>query len=151
MEARKSLHNAYKIVKLFEEEVAEYTGAPFAVSIDNCTNALFLCLMYAKFLLGDEITKEVRIPSKTYLSVPQSIIHAGFEPVFDYSMNSWSGLYQLKPLNIYDSAKIKDLYREAQAYQRQVESLVETLADLAQVINNRRIDFKQILYGKKEY
>lgn len=105
MEARKSLHNVYKIVKLFEEEVAEYTSAPFAVSIDNCTNALFLCLTYEKFLLGDKIVKEIRIPSKTYLSVPQSIIHAGFEPVFDYSMNNWSGLYQLKPFNIYDSAK----------------------------------------------
>jgi len=105
MNIRRPTHNPYKIVKMFEEEVAEYTGAPFAVSIDNCTNAIFLCLMYEKFLLGDEIVKEIKIPSKTYLSVPQSIIHAGFEPVFDYSMNNWSGLYQLKPFNIYDSAK----------------------------------------------
>jgi dTDP-4-amino-4,6-dideoxygalactose transaminase len=106
MEARKSLHNAYKIVKLFEEEVAEYTGAPFAVSVDNCTNALFLCLMYIKHIGGD-IPKEIIIPSKTYLSVPQSIIHAGFEPVFDVSKeaNSWSGIYQLNPLPIYDAAK----------------------------------------------
>ena len=52
------------------------------------------------------------IPSKTYLSVPMSIIHAGFEPVFNTSMNDWSGIYQLKPYNIYDAAKrlTSDMY-----------------------------------------
>jgi len=109
MKTRKSLHNAYKIVRLFEEEVAQYTGAPFAVSVDNCTNALFLSLMWMKEkskLYGwNETVKEVSIPSKTYLSVPMSIIHAGFEPVFDYSMNNWSGIYQLRPFPIYDAAK----------------------------------------------
>jgi len=105
MNIRRPKHNPYKIVQMFEEEVAEYTGAPFAVSVDNCTNALFLCLKYTKHCMGDNVEKEIRIPSKTYLSVPQSVIHAGFEPVFDYSMNNWSGIYQLKPLNIYDAAK----------------------------------------------
>jgi len=105
MNIRKPKHNPYKVVKMFEEEVAEYTGAPFAVSVDNCTNALFLCLKYMEFSLGNEIVREIRIPSKTYLSVPMSIIHAGFEPVFDYSMNNWSGTYLLKPFPIYDAAK----------------------------------------------
>ena len=36
------LHNPYKIVQMFEEELAHYTGAPFAVSMNSCTNALFL-------------------------------------------------------------------------------------------------------------
>lgn len=100
-------HNPYKIVKMFEEEVAEYTGAPYAVSVDNCTNALFLCLMYFKYIGEGAHKNEVIIPSKTYLSVPQSIIHAGFEPVFDKSKeaNSWSGMYALQPFPIYDSAK----------------------------------------------
>ena len=95
-------HNPYKIVKMFEEEVAEYTGAPFAVAVDSCTNALFLSLMWYK---KEWHKKQVIIPSKTYLSVPMSIIHAGFEPVFDESMNDWSGIYQLKPTPIYDAAK----------------------------------------------
>jgi len=114
MNIRKPKHNPYKVVKMFEEEVAEYTGAPFAVSIDSCTNALFLCLNWMReikkygtkvdgFTFVDDM--EVIIPSKTYLSVPMSIIHAGFEPVFDYSMNDWSGIYQLKPYPIYDAAK----------------------------------------------
>lgn len=93
-------HNPYKIVQMFEEEMALYTGAPFAVSVDSCTNALFLSCMYLQ-------VKEVTIPSKTYLSVPMSIIQAGGEVVFDTrpSVNHWTGMYQLLPYPIYDAAK----------------------------------------------
>ena len=107
---RRPIHNPYKVVKLFEEEVADYTGAPYAISVDNCTNAIFLCLMYMRHK-GTDI-KEVRIPSKTYLSVPQSIIHSGFEPVFDSTINEWKGVYQLNPFPIYDAAKrfTSDMY-----------------------------------------
>jgi dTDP-4-amino-4,6-dideoxygalactose transaminase len=120
MKVRRPINNPYKIVKMFEEEVAEYTGAPYAVAVDSCTNALFLSLKYIKYLdkknheLANRpdsvidtqpLDNEIIIPSKTYLSVPMSIIHAGFEPVFDSSVNDWSGIYQLKPYPIYDSAK----------------------------------------------
>jgi dTDP-4-amino-4,6-dideoxygalactose transaminase len=96
-------HNPYKIVQMFEEEVAEYTGAPFAVAVDSCTNALFLACKYLN-------VKEVIIPKKTYLSVPMSIIHSGGEVVFED--RKWQGIYQLKPYPIYDSAKrfTSDMY-----------------------------------------
>jgi dTDP-4-amino-4,6-dideoxygalactose transaminase len=101
------LHNPYKIVRMFEEEIANYTGAPYAISVDSCTNALFLICKYLE-------VGEVTIPSKTYLSVPQSIIHAGGEVVFDRreETNNWKGIYQLKPYPIYDAAKRlkKDMY-----------------------------------------
>ena len=100
-------HNPYKIVQMFEEEIASLTGAPYAISLDSCTNALFLICRYLE-------VKEVTIPSKTYLSVPQSIIHAGGTVVFDkrQETNDWTGLYQLKPYPIYDAAKRlkKDMY-----------------------------------------
>lgn len=85
---------------MFEEEIAEYTGSPYAVSIDSCTNALFLCCYYLK-------VKQVTIPSKTYLSVPMSIMNAGGEVIFDKrpDINHWTGIYQLKPYPIYDAAK----------------------------------------------
>lgn len=94
------LHNPYKVVKMFEEEIAHYTGAPYAISVDSCTNALFLICTYLK-------VNQVTIPSKTYLSVPQSIIHAGGEVIFDKrpKTNHWKGIYQLKPYPIYDAAK----------------------------------------------
>ena len=94
------LHNPYKIVRMFEEEIANYTGAPYAVSVDSCTNALFLACYYHK-------VAQVIIPSKTYLSVPQSIIHAGGEVIFDKRsyVNDWKGMYQLKPYPIWMQLK----------------------------------------------
>ena len=81
---------------MFEETVATYTGAPFAVSVTSCTDALFLCCKYFE-------VSEVSIPAKTYLSVPQSIIHSGGKVKF--TDEEWDGIYQLKPYPIYDAAK----------------------------------------------
>ena len=89
-------HNPYKIVKMFEETVADYCGSKYAVSTDNCTDALLLCCQYLN-------VEEVVIPARTYLSVPQSILHAGGTLKFrDYR---WKGVYQLEPYPIYDAAK----------------------------------------------
>ena len=100
MNYRRPINNPFKIVQMFEEEVADYTGSKYAVSVDSCTNALFLCCKYLN-------VSDVTIPSKTYLSVPQSIIHSGGNVIFDKreSTNNWTGIYQLKPYEIYDSAK----------------------------------------------
>jgi hypothetical protein len=46
---------------------------------------------------------EIEIPSRTYISVPQSIIHAGCKVSF--REESWVGSYQLKPTPIYDCAR----------------------------------------------
>ena len=89
-------NNPYKIVKMFEDEIAKYSGAKYAVSIDSCTNALFLCCKYLE-------VEEVVIPKHTYVSVPMSIIHAGGKVIFQDI--HWSGIYQLKPYPIYDAAK----------------------------------------------
>jgi perosamine synthetase len=89
-------HNPYKIVQMFEETIAEYTGAPYAVAVTSCTDALFLC---CKALQANEVS----IPAKTYLSVPMSIIHSGAE--LKFTDEEWEGIYQLKPYPIYDAAK----------------------------------------------
>ena len=81
---------------MFEETVADYTGAPYAVSVDSSTNALFLCCKYLQ-------VETVTIPARTYLSVPQSIIHAGGK--ISFSEKDWKGIYQLQPYPIYDAAK----------------------------------------------
>jgi dTDP-4-amino-4,6-dideoxygalactose transaminase len=89
-------HNPYKIVTMFEETMADYCGSKYAVSTDSCTDALLLCCEY----MG---VSEVIIPCRTYLSVPQSIKHAGgFVTFRDYR---WQGIYQLEPYPIYDAAK----------------------------------------------
>lgn len=90
----------HKITEDFEKKVSEYTGAPYAVALDNMSNALFLALYYEK-VNGLEIS----IPSRTYMSVPCEIIHAGakvkFEPVAGKTIR---GAYQLKPTKVWDCA-----------------------------------------------
>jgi len=90
----------YKITETFEQMLCDYTGAPYAVAVDNQSNALFLALYYEK-VTGMEIT----IPARTYPSVPCEIIHAGakvnFEPVEGKTIK---GSYQLKPTRVWDSA-----------------------------------------------
>jgi dTDP-4-amino-4,6-dideoxygalactose transaminase len=88
--------NVYKPVYELEKKLSEYTGAPYVVCLDSCTNALFLCC----YRLG---VKQVTIPKRTYVSVPMSIIHAGGEVEFEDL--EWTGTYQLKPYPIWDSAK----------------------------------------------
>lgn len=89
---------------MFEEEVAEYCGSRYAVSLTSCTDAIFLCLKWFAYKSGNEmLNDEVIVPKKTYLSVPQSVIHAGGTPVFKDI--KWSGIYRLDPYPIWDSAK----------------------------------------------
>lgn len=99
-----NLQDPWDVVETFEKVVAEYTGAPYAIAVDNCTNSLFLSLLYL------QATGEVEIPKQTYLSVPGAIIRAGCFPKFiDLE---WTGIYQLKPYPILDSAWrfTKDMY-----------------------------------------
>jgi dTDP-4-amino-4,6-dideoxygalactose transaminase len=88
---------AFRVVELFEEAMCEYTGAYYGVAVESCSMALFLSLIY-KGVKGLPIT----IPSRTYISVPAAIRHAGGIPVLlDYP---WQGCYFLDPTNIIDSA-----------------------------------------------
>ena len=94
----------WDVVDAFEQMVAKYAGSKYAVSVDNCTNAMFLCLKY----LNAKGT--ITIPAKTYVSVPQTIIHAGCDLKFENI--EWTGTYQLNPYPIVDGATrfTKDMY-----------------------------------------
>jgi dTDP-4-amino-4,6-dideoxygalactose transaminase len=90
----------YKITEDFEKELSDYTGAPYVITVDNQSNALFLSLMYEK-ISGVEI----EIPSRTYPSVPCEIIHAGGKVRFkQVKGKTLKGSYQLSPTKVWDSA-----------------------------------------------
>ena len=90
----------YRVTEQFEEALSEYTGAPYVVTVDNQSNALFLSLFYEN-VKGMEIT----IPARTYPSVPCEIIHAGGIVKFDPPTDGFlEGAYQLKPTKVWDSA-----------------------------------------------
>jgi dTDP-4-amino-4,6-dideoxygalactose transaminase len=91
--------NPHSITKAFEEKIADYTGAPYCVCVDNQSNALFMALKYENI-----IGKEISIPSHTYPSVPCEIIFAGGKVNFEDSPKFLKGAYQLKPTKVWDSA-----------------------------------------------
>ena len=93
-------NGVYKVTEEFENKLADYTGAKYCVTVDNASNAIFLCLMYEK-VEGLNIT----IPSRTYPSVPCEIIHAGAKVKWEkIKGTSIKGAYQLKPTKVWDSA-----------------------------------------------
>lgn len=100
------------IVDIFEKKVAKWAGAKYAIATDCCTNAIFLCLQYYKFMhwWEDDFPPTITIPRRTYISVPMQIIHSGLRIAYDD--REWSGCYQLLPTNIWDSAVrwTKDMY-----------------------------------------
>lgn len=58
--------SAYSAVFEFEEKLAEYTGAPYAIVMDCCTHAIELSLRW------DKVT-ECGCEKHTYLSIPMKI------------------------------------------------------------------------------
>lgn len=93
-------NGVYAITEEFELKIAEYTGAKYAITFDNMSNALFAALVY-EGVRGKEIT----IPARTYPSVPCEIIKAGgkvkFKPVEGKTIK---GSYPLEGTNVWDAA-----------------------------------------------
>jgi dTDP-4-amino-4,6-dideoxygalactose transaminase len=98
-------NGVHKITFEFERELGDYTGAPYVVTVDNQSNALFLALYYEKNIKKSIDSGTISIPSRTYPSVPCEIIHAGLKVSFDeVEGNTIKGVYQLKGSNVWDSA-----------------------------------------------
>ncbi len=89
----------FKVTEQFEKALCDYTGAPYAVAVDNCSNALFLAL-YFHTIKG----MVIKLPSHTYPAVPCEVIHAGCRVKFYDSDEELTGAYRLFPTSIWDCA-----------------------------------------------
>tara|TARA_B100000424_G_C22923450_1_gene491278 strand:+ start:187 stop:834 length:648 start_codon:yes stop_codon:yes gene_type:complete len=95
----------YKVTEQFEERLASYTGARYAVTVDNMSNGLFLALYYEKNIAKSIKEDFVTIPNRTYPSVPCEIIHAGLKVKWKkLKSKTLTGAYKLEGSNIWDSA-----------------------------------------------
>lgn len=119
MEPRKSrdgsqMKNPYQVTRDFESALCEYTGAPYAVAVNSCTAALLLSLLWFRNGHFNRVGMEISIPKHTYVSVPMAIKNAGMKVVF--REESWSGIYELFPLPIWDCARrfTSGMYRTEQ-------------------------------------
>ena len=53
----------FEIIEKFETEIANFFGAPYAVSFDSCTHGIETVLRYLK-------VDKIIVPKRTYLSIP---------------------------------------------------------------------------------
>lgn len=100
--------NPFDIMKIFEEKMSNYTGAPYVTVTDCCTHALELCLRY-KQLQGESIP-EIVLPARTYVSVPMMLKKLGIR--YQLKDQHWRGYHYLEPTNVVDMAVrfTKDCY-----------------------------------------
>lgn len=80
----------------FEEQLAEFTGAKYAVATDCCTHALELCFRL------DKTTKTTFTPY-TYLSIPMLMCKLNID--YRYTDEEWLGEYRFGLTRIWDSAR----------------------------------------------
>lgn len=97
----------FKVVEDLEQAISDYTGAPYVVAVNSCTMAILLACKwyhdkYERIGLGAK-PHTLSCPKRTYVSVPMSIKHAGFE--VEFRDEDWTGLYMLNPIPVYDSAR----------------------------------------------
>ena len=59
------MRNPWLCVKDFEQSISNYTGSRYVVTVDSCTNAIFLSLKFLKKSINKDTV--VKIPSRTYI------------------------------------------------------------------------------------
>lgn len=92
----------FHLVDEFEKAIADFFGAPYAVSTDCCTHAIELCLRYKN------VNKAI-CPSHTYLSIPMTMQKLNLD--WQFADNHWTEYYYVTD-NIIDAATMwrKDSY-----------------------------------------
>ena len=94
-------------VETFEKQLAEFTGASYAVSVDCCTHAIELCFRLLEI-------KTCSFSAYTYISVP--MIMENLNVQYEMTDQQWEGEYQFIGSNIWDSARClkPNMYRSNQ-------------------------------------
>lgn len=80
----------------FETALAEFTGAPYAISTDCCTHAIELCLRY-------DNVRYCEFTAFTYLSVLMTMHKLDIE--YNLTDTQWTGEYKFENTRIWDSAR----------------------------------------------
>jgi dTDP-4-amino-4,6-dideoxygalactose transaminase len=93
---------SFNVIKEFEQQIAQFFGAPHAISVDSCTHGIELCLRYTN---ADHIS----VPKHTYLSVPFLANKLGIK--LTWRDENWIDLYSVTD-KIIDAAVLwkKDSY-----------------------------------------
>ena len=94
----------------FEKQLADYTGAPFAIMTDCCTHAIELCMRYDRVI-------ECAFTPFTYLSIPMLMHKLNIKYEYlNQEKQVWQGEYRFEGTRIWDSARRLEpnMYRKGQ-------------------------------------
>lgn len=76
----------FNTVTEFENQIAEFFRAPYAVAVDSCTHGVELCLRYTH-------ADYIEVPKNTYLSIPFLANKLGIE--LEWKNEDWINYYYL--------------------------------------------------------
>jgi dTDP-4-amino-4,6-dideoxygalactose transaminase len=100
----------YKKLFDFEQALGEFTGAPYVVVTDGCTNAIELCFRYLN-------VTECQFSPYTYLSIPMLMHRLNINYSYlDHAWQRWVGEYPFINTPVWDSARLlkQGMYRAGQ-------------------------------------
>ena len=84
----------FKVVEDFENQLAAFFNAPYAIAVDGCTHAIELCLRYTG-------ATKITVPKHTYLSIP--FLSNKLNIDMEWKDEDWSNYYYLTE-NVIDAA-----------------------------------------------
>ncbi len=92
----------FEVITEFENKIAEFFGSPYAIAIDSCTHGIEISLIHTK-------AKKIKVPKRTYISVPFLANKLGIE--LEWKDEEWVDYYYLTP-KVIDAAVLwkKDGY-----------------------------------------
>ena len=86
---------SFDVITDFENEIAKFFGAPYAVAVDCCTHGIELCLR-------EQNIKEITVPKRTYISVP--FLADKLNIKLHWKDEMWQDFYFIGDTNIIDAA-----------------------------------------------
>ena len=86
---------SFESVKKFEQEIASFYGAPYAVAVDCCTHGIELCLRYKR-------VQKMVVPVHTYISIP--LLSKKLNIELEWKEEDWLDFYYIGDTNIIDAA-----------------------------------------------
>ncbi len=85
----------FQKVDEFEQAIAEFYKAPYAIATDSCTHSIELCLRFKQI-------KKLTIPNRTYISI--AFLPIKLNIYWEWDKREWLDYYYLGGTNIIDAA-----------------------------------------------
>ena len=111
--------SAGKYVDLFEEKIADYTGANHAVACVNGTSALQVSLR----LVGVEAGDEVIVPTLTFIAPINAVVYNGASPIFMDADN----YYNIDPEKTIEFINKETVFKNGFAYNKKTNNKITAI------------------------